>query len=917
MSEKVQDDRAAAADHGRPLVTAGLAALTIASVAVAIAFGRMSPLWGWIATAAGLVCGAEAVRRSGPLLDRFSSAFPRLDTALRAAAPWALLGALLLWALWPLPIGEMPVNQDHAHHFLATDILVDDFIREFRLFGWTDRVSGGLPFGDVYPTLVYLITGAANLLTFGLIPLEVSYAWGIVAVWALGIVAVGLWGRRLAAEAKLRFLAAAPLVAGAAYLLDVGGDREGGWVYHMFHAVWPQQIATATLFLGLLGLFWFVERPTTRRLGLVATTIGVAVWFHPMVAVNLAILTPLVVLVLALDPRDDARPAVVWVGVTLFAGAVIAMFWFSHMLSAAEVMRSNIAYWELLGEMGAMLWRGSLFDNAHAVVGVLALAGVATAIFRGGRQGLFAVLAFTVLLVFGGMNLLAEFDVGLSEHNRLFMYRRVAITAKPLYFAFAGVGACAVVQAVLSGVRSIDRERTRWITVAMLVASAPLVWALGASLPSLVRGPTARILTADGMGIAEDLEALEKLLRDDASDGVRRAVYWTQGGQQGDYGLLAIANADYGYLPTRRPPAQAFTELNEGRSLKEMAFAGADLLIARTPQKRSGLELIEELETLSVYRIVDPKPSKYPVKLTGPGKVEVVEWAPHRQVLKLSGVKKKSRLIIGRPHYDEWTAELDGEPVKLGPHRRSRGYTYTEVTKLHDGTIVLEYSHSTTEVFAFWLGLLVLLGCGVLVFVDRPLPTWPTGEVGRRRLAIAAVGTTAVIVTTGLVVLAWLGDRGIEEEWAKKNQKVLAALHHRAPAFDYHPRPDCIRPYTRDAHDRCVESELYPRLGLGERRKKTTVPTCLRFGVPEDGEATLAWTLPAKTTKVAGRLHGNRVANRLDITIGSGKKRKEIQPNGRRFALGRLPDERLVLKLKNPVGRTADLCLELVALGRK
>lgn len=912
MADNVPDDPTAAPDRGHPLVTAGLVALTLGAGGAALAFGRMSPVWGWLATAIALIGGAEALRRSRSQRSRLSDAFPRLVREMRRTAPWAVLGVLLFWALWPLPTGEMPVNQDHAHHLLATDILVDDFIRQFRLFGWTDRVSGGLPFGDVYPTLAYLVTGAANLLSFGLVPLEVSYAWGILGVWALGIAAVGLWGRRLAEESQLRFVAAAPVVAGAAYLFDVGGDREGGWVYHMFHAVWPQQSATAMLFLGLLGLFWLAERPTTRRLGLVATTIGVAVWFHPMVAVNLAILTPLAVLVLALDPTDDSRGQVVWAMVTLFAGAIIAMFWFAHLLSAADVMRSNIAYWELLGEMGAMLWRGGLFEQGHAVVGILALVGIAVAVVRGGRQGLFAVLAFSLLLVFGGMNLLAELDVGLSEHNQLFMYRRVAVTAKPLYFAFAGLGGAAVVHAAFSGAE----RRSRWISVAMLVAVSPLAWAMVASLPSLVRGPTARILTAENAGIDRDLDRLEALLRREEDKGMRRAVYWTQGGQQGDYALIALANAGWGYLPTRRPPAQVFSRINEGKDLGEMAFAGATLLIARTPQKRSGLELVEELDTLSVYRIDRPTPSTYPVKMDGPGEVEVVTWDTHRQVLKVSGTGPKSRLVVGRPLYDKWKVEQDGRALKPRRHRAAPGYTYTAIGGFRDGDVVLEYRHTPSEVAAFWIGLLVLLGCLGLVVWNRPLPSWPVGETGQQRLAVAAVVTTGLVVAGAWVVLGRLGEEGLDHEWARKGERVVEALHHTAPEFDYHPRPDCIRPYTRNPHERCVESELFPRPGLAQRRRTTTVPSCVRFGVPEEGRATLAWQLPPHTTRVAGRLHGNRVANRLEITLRSGDSARELDPDGKAFGLKKLPDRRVVLEAHNPAGRTADLCLELVALTR-
>ena len=916
MRQKLLDwistSRAERARAPRTLALGGLAAL---AALAALEQGALHPLWGTAATAAALLLGAEALRGSNSLVGWLEARAPGRARALARVLPWLVLAGLALWSLWPMPAGIMPVNQDHAHHLLATDILMDDFVRQGRLFGWTDRVSGGLPFGDVYPTLSYLITGAAHLLSFGLVSSQTSYAWGLVVVWGVGIAACGLWGRALAEEAGLRFVGVAPLVAGAAYLFDVGADREGGWVYHMFHGVWPQQIGTAMMFLGLLALVGLPDRPTTRQLGAAALLMGVSVWMHPMLAINLATLTPLAILALALVPRPEVRGRLVWAAAAVAAAAVVAMFWFSHLLGAGDVMRSNIARWAMLQEMGQLLWRGQLFENGHVMVGGLALVGVAAVLARGGRRGLLALMSFAALLVFGGLNLVAEFDVGTSAHNRLFMYRRIAITAKPLYLALAGLGACAITSAVAHGARRVDTRRGRLVTGALLVCGSPLVWALGAGLPSLVRGPTARILTAEAAGLDEDVVALERALERHApEEGMRRVVYWTERGDQGDYALIPIAEAGWGYLPTRRPPAQAFEPINEGRSLEQMARAGATLLVARSKQERPGLELLERFETLYLYRITSPEPATWPVWLEGPGQLEVRQWGPDRQLLEVSGVEESSRLILARPPYDKWVARQGERELTPTTHEARPGYVYMALEELESGKVTLEWRATGLERVSFWLGLLALLATAILLARARELPTWPASELGQRRLASMILGAAMAGLVLGLWALEELGQQGLEREWARRGERVLTALHHTQPRFDYAPKPDCIRPYTRDPHERCVESELSPRLGLGERRKRTVVPSCLRFGVPEKGRATLRWEIPEGTSRVAGRLHGGRVARRLRIELRVGKRAKPIDPDSARFEIRAMGGQALEIELRNPAGRTPNLCVELVAL---
>jgi hypothetical protein len=223
---------------------------------VALALGVLTGFWlliapvrivvKWGAVALLLFAGGELVRRFGPgLAERAKLRLSGVLGRGRQLAPYAFVTLVTLWLLGPVALGQMPATQDHASHYLATDIFVKDMIGSGRLFGWTERLGAGYPFGDLYPTLSYLVTGLLHLVTLGRVPLDVSYAFGMTLIWLILALGVARLAHRLANGWAAAF-------AGIAIAADPGADREGGWGYAMFHGVWTQQLAVGFWVLALL-----------------------------------------------------------------------------------------------------------------------------------------------------------------------------------------------------------------------------------------------------------------------------------------------------------------------------------------------------------------------------------------------------------------------------------------------------------------------------------------------------------------------------------------------------------------------------------------------------------------------------------------------------------------------------------------
>lgn len=922
-------------DTERPASTArallrrhGLDALAAVAVGGALAFNAAdrsnSPVPNWIATVALLLGLVHLAPRLRPLAARLP------HDRLAALAPYLAVTITATWALWPLPLGVLPISQDHAQHYLAHRVLIDDLIGDAGLlFGWTHRVSTGLPFGDVYPTGAYLITAAPHLLTFGLIPVDASYAIGVFAGWLTAALAVVAWTRRLAGGWI------GPTFAGLALLLDVGGSRQGGWYYSFFLGVWPQFVATGIWLLSLLAMVRLAERQTVGRLAAAVLITGYAFWAHAFNAFNLLagaiVLVPLYLLLRPADPtRDDPRLGAVWMIAAFGLAALIGLGWISLFANLDDELRVAIpADWGTLEDRVLALLEGRPFDFQAAVVGAAALIGAGLAILRRRPLDIATVTLVALLLVLVGQDAVAFTELGLHEDHPIVMHRRFSMTLKPLWYSLAGLG----LAGAIAGARALAAQHAptplaptpRPLNVLFLVALAPLAWSAWAARGGVIDGPVADVLTAEKAMVTEELTRLGELLRAEAArlgpGAPHRVVSDHRANEHGHYELFPIADAGFGYLPTLRPPCQTYKHINARRSAAGWRWLGATLVIAPAPRRHPGAALVEKVGRYHVYRLQDE--ARWPARvLSGPGAVEVLEWAPHHIRLRLSDTAPGTRVQLGLPPYPKWQATLGQRAIELTPSHGPGGYLGLAFEAPADGEAILTYQQPPAQAGALKraYALIALALLGLLAWRVR-LPAWPAPR-HRPKLVVAAFGgaaLAAIAITWSLTgdhdeatAARWLDDRGGE---------VLERLHRRRPDHvAREPASACVRPFTRDPRPECNERLLEPTLHVG-RREGTQRPTCLRFGIPDGGATHLLWRLPQGTTTVAGRLHTLKKKQPATGTLTAGLDTAgpatvTARSDGARFELPIPAGERVIRFTAEGTGKTTLTCLELTALRR-
>ncbi|MDD5306220.1 MAG: hypothetical protein PHU25_02755 [Deltaproteobacteria bacterium] len=903
--------------YGHLTGTALAAALALASFLIPAGLPAR-----WTATALFMLAAPVLWRAATPQARRlFERVRPSWRELAREAWPYLIVTAGTLIAMGPVALGQPPISQDHANHYLATDILVHDLIPSARFFGWTDRIGTGYPFGDLYSTPAYLVTGLAHLVTFGLVPLPASYAFGIVLVWLIPALAATAVARRVAGPWGAAF-------AGLALALDAGGDREGGWVYAMFHGVWPQTLGMGVWLFAVLALWRLAEKGTTRRLAVAVLLSGVSLWMHPMNSMTILAAGVLIFAVRLFGAGRDSSPGAergaIRIIVALFAAGIVGLVWVARMMLAKDAYTAYGALWGPLEDLMGRAAQGRLFDNQMALVSVLALMGAVRLIALGGRFRWLVLLLFAAFLVVGSMDLVMGLDLGLmGETFANMQYRRFSIPMKPLWYAMAGAGLSTVGQGLLAALATKVRKvaDTPWLTVAAAVVLSPVMFALASSLPGFVKSPVARPLTLANSGEAAHVSAIRRALDDEGrrrKNGLRRAVYFEKAGYGGRYPMFAFADAGFGLLPTKIIPANNFKWVNHTTSPDAMAALGASVVVSRWPLKSPRLEELQAAGEEHVYRVKGPV--AYPVSLEGGGSAQVVSWSDERRVIRVSGATSRSRLLVGQPPYRKWHATEGGRALPIAA-RGAFGMTLSSVGDVSDGDVVLAYRDTAVENLITVAGMLVLLAAVAGLFLKaRPLPRL----LGEARMAtvykgLAIAFVSVVVLGFGAAVAA--GQAAVDRDWLageRSGPSVLSVPHREGPwRVSMSPKCACVRPLTRDPSPGCAEHDLAPRLvTAGDVGGK--LRSCLAIGVPGHGRTEAVFDLPSAATSVKGRLYmrsGSGV--RASLAIGSSAATNISQPgkSGSPFEVAVRPGEGSVtLVLSGSSGEPAVACLELVAI---
>jgi hypothetical protein len=352
-----------------------------------------------------------------------------------------LLGLVLLYH--PLLAGRMPWQADHTVHQWKAWLLSEQLLPSGRLMGWTHQSGAGYPAEVLYPPLGDLWMATVRYATFKALSWEATYALGFFGVLAFCTGAFYHLGRRL-------FGPVAGLAAALFVLTDMGGFREGGYIFTVRYGVWPLQLGITLGFLALLKFHDLLRTPGWRHLLRCGLVLGAALLAHPVTLIFFLVALPLYALLRWLRSGPESTPMVgkALAGVALGVG--LAAFWLLPFFGKASAFSAHVTnQWKSIADIADGVIAANLWRNAWSWPLILGGLGGVVALRERRPVATYLFALSALFLVAGSLTTYNELGVAnWIASARFVQFQRFVIFVKLAWFLLAGY----LLQRVLCGI---------------------------------------------------------------------------------------------------------------------------------------------------------------------------------------------------------------------------------------------------------------------------------------------------------------------------------------------------------------------------------------------------------------------------------------------------------------------------------
>ncbi len=690
--------------------------------------------------------------------------------------------------IWPVPLGTMPMSQDHTVH-LARAWMYGETLASGHVSTWSSYWYFGFPLGELYPMLGDLAVAIVRASTFG----KLSWPFCYALVFTVGYLVQGLALLRVA-----RAIGLGPVpgvIAAVLTFLDPGVLREGGWSYTVHYGVWLQPVCCALLWWGFAEIAPLCDRGAplaARKLVLPSVLIGLAMLAHPVALPVLALGAVLFVLHMGL--RAGLARTLVAAGIPVVFGLCIAAWWVLPLIANSAWMANFGTLYSDLGTMATRLLRGAWAKNMAPTIGFAIMLGLLWAWIRGPRFAKFMATFAVVLWLMSTSDFFFRFRLDwLSENFRYLQYQRFIIVAKPGLFLCAGAVVAVLGRWGLKAYRGASSPRARWlggggrIALSAAVAVAILAGALWAARENKV-GRIRLNRLASGNPTDTKFEAEWRQFgawaktKWDERESFYRFAYKSKRHSH------ALADAPlYTHAPAYKigfTPGEVFLHKLESEQAAVLDRLRVRYVVGTTVAK--GAKAVKRFGRI---KVTERKVTEQVARLVGPGTFEVLQDDPDGEgvVVQVEGADETSRLEFNIAGFPRWQLLHDGVPVdwyevapigggkiatqadrKAGKLRAGQGSMPSPRDPMlmaidaEDGTYELRYRHwmpaDILGVAAFAFGL---LACAV--FVWRPAPA---DRLLARVEGMLRPWVTAVLLGLAAAVVLGRYTAGFLSEWS-------------------------------------------------------------------------------------------------------------------------------------------------------
>lgn len=673
---------------------------------------------------------------------------------VRRLLPWLVLLAAVSLVGYPL-LTEAPLTHDHPTHLFKSWHMATKLLPSFRIRGFSHYWVFGFPSDElVPPSELWVVLFRA--LTFGKLSWLQTYGVSMFGLLLLCAASAFCFTRYY-------FGTLAGVVAGVLMVWDPGGWAQGGWDWCITFGVWPVTLGACSILLALVSLEKLADRGTVRQFALAGLWVGASFVAHQVTILFMPVMVALLLFDRWLRHAVSRERALLVVLCCAF-GVALSAFYLVPMLARSEHTLDLGVAGTSPQEVALRLLDLKLFAGGLPAFVVLGFVGAIIGLRRR-APGAFFLAAGTGLFVFLSTDLvLSAFHAERIMPNlRKIEAQRMLYGAKILWFPLVAYALAVPFEGLRDLARQLKRRPSRGLRALTsrwnlgLLACAVLL--LPYAEETVVRFKETQIdKPAPGQEVDfwRDLQlvwAHTAPLRA-ASDEHYRIAYDLP--MHDHLSTLAPVFDDtlmykVGYTPTQL--FVGFPMYADPRLFKQLSVK---YVVSDHALPEPLYELERRFGELYFYRFTEFDPQ--PFSVIGAGQGELLEFAPERVRVRVSGTAPGSRLKLHVSYMDHWRARQNGERLRIVPATVFDAHDpFLMEVPVKDGEVVFEYVRCASD----WLGLLLTLGAvpalfGVLRLRRRGLPALRFPKLPRSgRLALSALALLGLVGVATLLTLRY------------------------------------------------------------------------------------------------------------------------------------------------------------------
>ncbi len=680
--------------------------------------------------------------------------FRQRVAALAASDRWrdwgcvALIAALAATMLFPVLRGDWPIGHDHPVHIFRIWQLRETLLHHGLPWSWSHRWFAGYPQNVIYPIGADVFVLLIQLLSLGMLKLEVAYGIAFLIFFFFYGYAVFFFVRRALGSRV------AGLIATLFSLTDPGNNDTGGWFYTVDMGVWASPFGMVPALFAFVWIADLLANPKPRAVVLVAVSVALALLCHPVHLIYFGLGIPLLCACRFLSDEATAwKRALPFLSAALGLAFLIASIWlipyFSVVKYAAEIGGNSTN----LTKIGDAFAGGTFFTRMHYLASAAGLIGAVFLLRARRTLPLFMSLFIFVILVVSSSSFAALFGDEVAHWIRKHIIaQRLWMLVKPCWYgatAFVFVSSWRAVRqwhgngneppsSENGGDRGWLREAA-FVSLLVLFVAPILVPSLSTFFHWEVRRPTqwnserANLSSRKALILWLNEEIAQK-------QGFFRVAY---GFDQDDHDLADLAmKVPCPFYKIYHTPTGHFKYDIQSGTNAALRATNVRFAVARhaLPPRPDFCLLKVFRKDLWVYEFTDWNPK--PFELQGSGTVETIQFGDEDIVLRADD-KARGTLRLNVSYFPKWQATRDQVPLPITtvalPGVKDSGFMQVE---LAPGTYRFHFRRALSDYIGTVLCVVGLSICLLLANLDRVRGWWarrraPSGSVSGGSAAVS------------------------------------------------------------------------------------------------------------------------------------------------------------------------------------